>query len=97
MSTQRDKPTTHSELVEHYHAIATDLDSKPGDLSRLLATDYRFVAELLVVAIGRGTVKMLIGELRRNLNRRATYIHCEERNKTLQEVASTIERLEAKA
>jgi hypothetical protein len=96
MSTQRDNPTTHSALIDHYRAMATELDSQPGDLSRLLATDYRFIAELLVVAIGRGTVKMLVGELRRNLNRRSAYVHSEERNAVLQEVAGTIERLENK-
>lgn len=83
-------------LIEQYRAIATILARQPDTLPRLLAADYRFVAELLVLAIQRGTVSLLVRELRGNLNRRASYIQCEKRNKTLQVAAKTIERLEGK-
>jgi hypothetical protein len=86
---------TTPELIDHYRAIATILARQPDTLPRLLAADYRFVAELLVLAIRRGTVAMLVRELRGNLNRRASYIHSVKRNKTLQVAAKTIERLEA--
>ena len=86
---------TAPELIAHYRAIADILARQPDTLPRLLAADYRFVADLLVLALSRGTVSLLVRELRGNLNRRASYIKSEKRNKTLQVAARTIERLEA--